>query len=52
MILSEEPGGWGFGDASIRLAQREFQVRPQTVDGQPTDGGSVTFPISWRLPRN
>jgi protein TonB len=52
LVLNEEPGGWGFGDTSIRLAQREFQVRPQTVDGQPTDGGSVTFPISWRLPRN
>jgi protein TonB len=50
-ILSEDPTGWGFGDATVRLAQREFRVRPQTVNGQPTDGGSITFPIRWQLPR-
>jgi protein TonB len=49
-ILSEEPSGWGFGDATVRMAQREFRVRPQTVNGQPTDGGTITFPVRWRLP--
>jgi protein TonB len=47
-ILDEEPSGWGFGEASVRIA-REFQVRPQTEDGRATDGGSITFRIRWNL---
>jgi len=50
VVLQEDPAGWGFGDASMRMAQREFRVNPQTVDGQPTDGGTITFPIRWRMP--
>jgi TonB family protein len=50
-VLEEEPAGWGFGNASRRLAEQKFVVRPQTVNGQPTDGGTITFPIRWRLPQ-
>jgi protein TonB len=49
VIVSEDPTGWGFGDASIRLAEREFQVNPRTVNGEPSDGGVITFPIRWQL---
>lgn len=48
-VVSEDPSGWGFGEASVRAAQREFRVRPQLENGQPTDGGNITFTISWRL---
>ncbi|MFZ2031273.1 MAG: energy transducer TonB [Vitreimonas sp.] len=47
-VVSEEPSGYGFGDATLRLA-RSFRVAPQTTDGRPTQGGRVRIPIVWRL---
>lgn len=48
VVVSEEPKGWGFGEATL-LISREFKVLPRTADGVPTAGGSITFPVAWRM---
>ena len=47
-ISSEDPSGFGFGDASIRMSKL-FKMKPQTTDGQAVDGASVVIPIKWQL---
>jgi protein TonB len=47
-VVSEDPAGWGFGDATLRIA-REFRAAPQTSDGRPTTGGRFRKTIRWRL---
>jgi len=47
-IISEDPPGWGFGEATLRIA-RQFQVAPQTSDGRPTQGGRIRRTIRWQL---
>jgi TonB family protein len=49
-IESEGPAGYGFGDAALKLTKL-FQMKPKTVDGSPTPGGQVTFPIAFEVPR-
>ncbi|MBL8537860.1 MAG: energy transducer TonB [Hyphomonadaceae bacterium] len=46
-VASEEPLGWGFGDASLQAA-RHFRVAPATADGRPTSGGRLRVPMVWR----
>jgi protein TonB len=48
-IVNEDPPGWGFGEATLRIA-REFRVAPQTVNGEPTSGGRIRRTIRWQLP--
>jgi periplasmic protein TonB len=48
-VVSEDPPGWGFGDAAIRIS-RSFRMAPQTADGRPTSGGRIPVPITFRLP--
>jgi len=47
-VVSEDPTGWGFGDAALRIS-RNFRAAAQTEDGRPTSGGRVRVPISFRL---
>jgi len=50
VILSEDPKGWGFGEAHIRAAREQIRVRPRLEGGQPTEGGVVTLTkIRWAL---
>ena len=48
-IVSEEPPGAGFGEATLELA-RFFRMRPMTVDCVPVEGGTVCVPVVWRAP--
>lgn len=48
-VISEDPPGFGFGDAQIR-AMRRLEALPQTVDGQPVAGGLIRLAIKWQLP--
>ena len=45
----ESPAGLGFADAALGMA-KTFKMKPKTIDGRPVDGGSVRFPLHFRLP--
>jgi protein TonB len=47
-VISEDPTGWGFGDAAIRIS-RNFRAAAQTSDGRATSGGRTRVPITFRL---
>lgn len=47
-VLSEEPSNMGFGEAAVRIS-RQFRMRPQTVNGEATAGGTYRLRIPFRL---
>lgn len=47
-VMAEAPRSRGFGNAALKLA-RFFVMSPQTVDGQPVEGGQVTFTVKFNL---
>jgi protein TonB len=49
-VTSEDPPDQGFGDAAMRMSKL-FKMRPMTKDGSPVDGGKITIPIAFRLPK-
>ena len=51
-VHAETPAGAGFGHMALELS-RSFKIKPDTVDGQPADGGTVSIPVrfagqAWR----
>lgn len=47
-VATEDPLGWGFGEAALRIS-RYFRMAAATRDGRPTSGGSVRVTIAFRL---
>jgi protein TonB len=47
-VTSEDPSGLGFGAAALKMASL-FQLKPETRDGDPVAGASVTVPIVVNL---
>jgi hypothetical protein len=47
-VYRETGRGAGFSDATIRLAEENFQVPQRTQDGRPTAGGRFNATIVWR----
>ena len=48
-IARESPPGNGFGQAALQMS-RLFRMSPQQENGQPTENGRVTVPITFQLP--
>jgi TonB family protein len=46
-IVSEDPPGAGFGDATLQLTG-SFRMAPRTADGTPVAGARVRVPVHWR----
>lgn len=46
-ITSEDPAGFGFGEAAIRVAQGEYRFRPPMLDGRPLDDTTVTITVEF-----
>lgn len=49
-VTSENPADYGFGDAAMKLS-RLFKMKPKTLDGAPVDGGQISIPIVFQVPR-
>ena len=45
-VVKEEPGGQGFGEATIRLS-RLFQMRTVDGDGSLVAGRTMHLPVKW-----
>jgi TonB family protein len=48
-VTGETPSGMGFGEAAIAMSA-VFRMRPRTVDGRPTSGGTINIPIRFMPP--
>lgn len=50
VVVDETPPAYGFGAAALRMSVL-FRMRPLTKSGQRVEGGRVTIPIRFALPR-
>jgi TonB family protein len=50
-VIEEQPTGFGFGAGAIEMSAA-FEMRPQTRNGLPVDGGVAQVPIKFALPRS
>ena len=47
-VVDESPGGFGFGEAAVRIAETHFRFRPPTTaSGRPVDGFRVTVTVNF-----
>lgn len=47
-VVDEQPGGFGFGDAAVRIAETHFRFRPPTTaSGRPVEGFRVTVSVNF-----
>lgn len=46
-ILSEDPEGAGFGEATLKLSEK-FRMA-EVIDGKATEGGTVRIPVNFRF---
>lgn len=49
-VEEEFPVGMGFGEATVRMAEAEFRIRPGIIDGKPDPEGTVSIPVRWVTP--
>jgi protein TonB len=50
-VVREEPGGYGFGEAALKLTPK-FRMRATLADGTPVAGGVVRLPLRFVGPWN
>ncbi len=48
-ISGEDPTGFGFGDAALKISKL-FRMKPKQIDGQSVEGGSFSTRIRFRPP--
>ncbi len=47
-VVDESPGGFGFGEAAVRVAETHFRFRPPTTaSGRAVDGFRVTVTVNF-----
>jgi len=50
-VVKEAPKGYGFGEAAVGMASA-FRMSPKRVDGQAVEGGRVTIPLVFSVPKD
>jgi TonB family protein len=48
-VWRETQQGYGFAEATIRMAQETFRAPRQTRDGRSTEGAQFRATITWRV---